>query len=160
VAPATAADFRLSQNKTLTIAAGQTTSTGQVTIAAVDNNLDEPNKTVRVSATASGTSGVADPADVTLIIVDDEVAPPTTVEGVELLRDVITEGQSRRFLIEGVPRGFSQYWLEVQALAAPFTAEADDFVLRARGRRGEERVVAAGSSVRMFEQRMSLLKAA
>ena len=69
-----AGDFTVSTNKTLTIAAGATTSTGAVTITAVDNNVDAPNKSVTVSATASG-GGVASPADQTLVITDDDAAP-------------------------------------------------------------------------------------
>ena len=79
-------DFTLTANKTLTIAAGAKGSTGTVTITAVDNNVDASNKTVTVSATASG-GGVANPTDQTLIITDDDAAPggitlsvsPTTV---------------------------------------------------------------------------------
>ncbi len=73
-----ASDFTVSNNKTLTIAAGATTSTGAVTITAVDNDVDAPNKTVTVSATASGGS-VADPTDQTLTITDDEGVPTVTL---------------------------------------------------------------------------------
>ena len=73
-----ARDFTVSNNKTLTIAAGATTSTGAVTITAVDNDVDAPNKTVTVSATASGGS-VADPTDQTLTITDDEGVPTVTL---------------------------------------------------------------------------------
>ena len=72
------APVTLSNNKTLTIAAGATTSTGTVTITAVDNEVDAPDKTVTVSATASGGS-VADPADQTLSINDDEGVPTATL---------------------------------------------------------------------------------
>ena len=69
-----AGDFTLSANKTLTIAAGAKASSGAVTITAVDNDIDAPNKTVTVSATASGGS-VADPTNQTLTITDDDAAP-------------------------------------------------------------------------------------
>ena len=72
-----AGDFTLS-GTTLTIAAGATTSTGTVTITAVDNDIDAPNKSVTVSATASGGS-VANPADQTLTITDDEGTPTVTL---------------------------------------------------------------------------------
>ena len=72
------APVTLSSNTTLTITAGATTSTGTVTITAVDNNVDAPDKTVTVSATASGGS-VADPADQTLSINDDEGVPTATL---------------------------------------------------------------------------------
>ena len=71
---AMAGDFSLSANKMLTIATGQTTSTGTVTITAVDNAMDAANKSVSVSGTASG-GNVQSPEDVTLTIADDE--PPT-----------------------------------------------------------------------------------
>ena len=73
-----AADFTLSTNKTLTIAAGATTSAGAVTITAVDNSVNAPDKTVTVSATASG-GGVANPANQTLTITDDDTNPPTAL---------------------------------------------------------------------------------
>jgi hypothetical protein len=63
--PATAADFSVTTNKKLTIAAGSTTSTGTVTITAVNNTVDNPDKSVTVSATASGGNGVSDPANQT-----------------------------------------------------------------------------------------------
>ncbi len=73
-----AGDFTLSATTTLTIAAGATTSAGAVTITAVDNNVDAPNKSVTVSATASG-GGVANPANQTLTINDDEGVPTVTL---------------------------------------------------------------------------------
>ena len=79
VLPAVAGDYTLSANRTLTIAAGATASTGVVTLTAVDNSLDAPNKTVTVSATASGGNGVANPADVALTITDDEAPPAVSV---------------------------------------------------------------------------------
>ena len=72
-----AGDFTVSNNKTLTIAAGATTSTGTVKITAVNNNVDAPNKSVTVSATASG-GGVTNPDNQTLTITDDD-APPTGI---------------------------------------------------------------------------------
>lgn len=39
VSPATASDYNLSTNTTLTIAAGSTTSTGAVTLTAADNTV-------------------------------------------------------------------------------------------------------------------------
>ena len=75
VSPATSADFTLSANKVLTIAVNTTTSTGTVTITAVDNAVDAPDKTVTVSGTISGGDAAA-PANVTLTITDDDVAPP------------------------------------------------------------------------------------
>ena len=51
----TAADFTQT-GKTLTIAPGATTSTGTVTIAAVDNNVHAPHKTVSVSGAVAVTT--------------------------------------------------------------------------------------------------------
>ncbi len=73
VSPAVGGDYALSDNTTLTIAAGSTTSTGAVTITARDNEVDAPNKTVTVSATATGGNGVANPANATLTITDDDL---------------------------------------------------------------------------------------
>ena len=71
VSPAVAGDFTLSRNVTLTIAAGETESTGVVTITAEDNRATAANKTVTLSG-ASGNSKVADPASVTLLIAEDD----------------------------------------------------------------------------------------
>ena len=75
VPPAVSGDFTLSTNKTLTIAVGQTTSSGTVTITANNNSVDTPNKRVRVSATADNSSGVMPPSAVTLTIMDDDAGP-------------------------------------------------------------------------------------
>ncbi len=79
VSPAVADDFTLSTNKTLTITAGQTTSTGTVTLTANNNIVDTPNKTVRVSGTASNSHGVTNPDDEDLTITDDDDAPELTL---------------------------------------------------------------------------------
>ena len=78
VSPAVAGDFTLSTNKTLTIAAGDTTSTGTVTIAANDNTIQAANKQVTVSGNATnGGGGVTQPAAKTLTITDDDSASAT-----------------------------------------------------------------------------------
>ncbi len=75
-ANADSSDFALSANRTLTIAAGDTSSTGAVTVRAVDNALDGPNKQVAVSgAVANAIGGYSNPADATLTIEDDEATP-------------------------------------------------------------------------------------
>ena len=57
----------------LTIAAGDTTSTGTRTVTAVPNDVDAPDRQVRVSATAQNMQGLAgDPAALTLTIEDDD----------------------------------------------------------------------------------------
>ena len=78
VSPAVSGDFALSANETLTIAAGQTTSTGTVTITAVNNDIDAPDKKITVSGNASG--GVTSPTSQTLTITDDEDTPTVTLE--------------------------------------------------------------------------------
>ena len=85
-ANAVSADFTLSNNPVLTIAVGATTSTGTVTITAVDNSVSASDKTVTVSATSLGRvlrSGravpdVTPPLPVPLTILDDE-SPVTTL---------------------------------------------------------------------------------
>ena len=80
VSPTVSDDFMLSTNKTLTIAAGRTDSTGTVTVRAVDNNVDATNKEVRVSATTDNSHGLAgNPSPVTLRITDDDDAPQLTL---------------------------------------------------------------------------------
>ena len=74
VSPAVSGDFTQS-GATLTIAAGSTTSTGPVTLTAVDNDVDAADKTVTVSATVSGGNGLSAPSSLTLTITDDEGAP-------------------------------------------------------------------------------------
>ncbi len=74
VAPATAADYRLGANRVLTVAAGERESAGVVTIAAVDNDAEAPDRTVTVSGKATNRQGLAgDPEPVTLTIADDEL---------------------------------------------------------------------------------------
>ena len=83
-----ASDFTLSSANTLTIAAGETTSTGTVTIAAVDNALDEPDKSVSVSGAVSH-DGVTPPTAKTLTITDDDPAPMLSIDSPS-----VTEGNS------------------------------------------------------------------
>ena len=80
VAPATAADFTLSAERTLTIAAGATASTGTVTITAVDNEADAPDKRVTVAGTGDNPLDVLGPsAAAALLIVDDDPTPVVTL---------------------------------------------------------------------------------
>ena len=74
---AVAGDFTLSTETTLTIAALATASTGTVTVAAVDNAVDAPDKEVTVSGTAANDRASADSAVMavtaaTLTIADDD----------------------------------------------------------------------------------------
>ena len=77
--PAVAADYTLSGSR-LTIAAGETTSTGTVTITAVNNPVHEGDKTVTVSATATNSYGITAPRDVELTIEEDEVLPVVSID--------------------------------------------------------------------------------
>ena len=81
--PSMPADYTQS-GMTLTIAAGETTSTGLVTITAVDNLVDAPDKRVTVSATATGGHGVRDPPAETLTITDDDDGP-----GLEIVQTML-----------------------------------------------------------------------
>ena len=73
VSPTVAGDLILSDNKTLTIPADTQASTGVVTITAVDNNVDAADKTVSVTATATGGNALVQaPGNQTLTITDDD----------------------------------------------------------------------------------------
>ena len=89
VDPAVAGDFTLA-GATLSFAADATMSTGEVTITAVDNDVDAPDKTVTVSGSVS-LEGVGAPADVSLTIVDDDEAP--VERGVDISPTALTIGE-------------------------------------------------------------------
>ena len=89
VSPTEPGDFTLSATKTLTITAGQTTSTGAVTITANDNNVAAPDKSVTVSGAATSEADLTAPPDVTLTIVDDEEA--STVVTLTVDRTTVAE---------------------------------------------------------------------
>ena len=80
-----ATDIALSTNTTLSFAAGDTTSTGTVTITANNNDFwmgqDEPPKQFTVSGTVSGHNGIPDPADEMLEITDDDAKPKVAIVG-------------------------------------------------------------------------------
>ena len=75
VDPATAADYELSPGTNLTIASGETASTGVVTITANDDPALGTTKQVRVTGTVSGGRGVQPPAARTLRILDNDGTP-------------------------------------------------------------------------------------
>ena len=77
--PAVDADFSLSTNKILSFAANATESTGTVTITAVTNSVDTPDKTIGVKGELSSGVDLRGPADVTLTITDDDDAPQLTL---------------------------------------------------------------------------------
>ena len=73
VTPAVTGDFTQS-GSVLTVAFGETASTGTVTVTAVPNFVDADNKEVTVSATAANGQGIAgDPSSLTVTIEDDDV---------------------------------------------------------------------------------------
>ncbi len=71
-------------------------------------------------------------------------AEAQVVSAPTLLRDEITEGESRRFVIAGVPRGYSRYFVQFKALEG-YTASAGDVVFEARA----DYVVSPGQSGRV-----------
>ena len=72
VPPAVAADYSLSSNRVLTIAAGSLASIGTVTLTAVDNDIDGPDKTVTIRAAVTSDAEVSDPASLRLLIEDED----------------------------------------------------------------------------------------
>ena len=74
VAPAVAAEFT-QEGTTLTIAAGDTASSGEVTVSGVDDDHYVGVKQVLVSATVTGSDDISAPASVTLTIGEDEDEP-------------------------------------------------------------------------------------
>ena len=83
--PATGSDYTLGTNTTLTIAAGDTASTGVVTVTGIGNDVDEADKTVRVKGAASNDLGTGGPSDITLTIEDNDTRGVTvSLEDLEL----------------------------------------------------------------------------
>ena len=70
----------LTGSATLTIAANATTTTDTVTLTGVDDDVFTGNRFVAVSGTAVNTDGVTGPADVRLVVRDDETVPLEDVE--------------------------------------------------------------------------------
>ena len=139
-----AGDFSLSANRTLTIAAGSTASVGAVTVTAADNDVDAPDKRLRVSGVAAGGRGVADPAAVTLTIDDDEALPTVTLD---LAPRSIVEGSGVNVtVVRAVLSGPSGEAATVTVTAEPVAASgavADDFTLSA----ATTLTIAAGTTV-------------
>ena len=125
-APATAADFTLSPNKTLTIEAGDKTSTGTVTLTAVNNALDAPDKTVTVTGTvASYGLGTIASATQTLTITDDD----TPVVTLALTPSSISENGGQSTVTARLSPVSSQATVVTVAAAAVSPAVAGDFRL-------------------------------
>ena len=126
VSPAVTRDFTLSSNKTLTIDAGQTTSSGTVTISANNNDVDTPDKTVRVSGTADNSHGVTDPDDVELTITDDDAAPTVMLR---LSRTSIGEDGGSTTVTARLDRTSSETTTVTVSATAVSPAAARDFTL-------------------------------
>ncbi len=77
--PATTDDYTLSTPATLTIASGETSSTGEVTITAVNNEFYTGDKTVQAGGTAMNDEGIMGPDAVELVIEEDEEVPTVTL---------------------------------------------------------------------------------
>ena len=79
VAPAVADDFTLSTNKVLAIKAGETASSGTVTITANNNDVGRGNQRVTVSgaAVSDNDGDLTPPGDVTLTITEDDAVATT-----------------------------------------------------------------------------------
>ena len=116
VSPAVAGDITLSTDKVLTIPAGRTASTGVVTLTAVDNDTDTPNKAFTISATAANTLGVDDPDDETLTVVDEDPAPKATL--------VLEQSSIRES--DDTNRTGNQHETTVKGDAGPPVESADD----------------------------------
>ena len=76
---------------TLTIQAGSLWSRGRVRITALQNDVDDTGRTVRVSGTSANALGVTQPGDLTLAISDDDPTPTVTLA---LTPDTLHESQS------------------------------------------------------------------
>ena len=83
VAPAVASDFTLSDETVLTIGAGNTTSTGTVTITANDNDVGGGDQRVTVAGEAASDGDLTPPGDVTLTIVEDDPVATTVTLAVD-----------------------------------------------------------------------------
>ena len=127
VAPAVARDFELSAGPVLTIAVGQTLSSGTVTVTATTNSVDAPDKRVTVSGTAAGPTGMADPASKTLTITDDDATPTVTLvltppsitenEGVSTVTARLNGATSQRVTVTVmVPPAAGDYALSANAV--------------------------------------------
>ena len=124
VSPAVAGDFMLT-GTTLSVAANATKSTGTVTITAVDNAVDSPDKMVRVSGTVS-LSGADAPVDVTLIITDEESPPVVTLM---LTPQMISEDEGVSTVTAMVSPASSEAFTVTVSTSAVSPAVAGDFML-------------------------------
>ena len=119
-------DFTLSAGGRLTIPALATASTGSVTLTAVDDDTDAPDKALKVLATAANTQGIEQPDPVDLTIADDE--PPPTVT-LELSRASINEASGSSTVTARLSHPSSEATTVTVAAAAVSPALAADFTI-------------------------------
>ena len=126
VDPAMTGDFQLN-GSTLRIAAGDTESTGTVTIEAVDNDTEAPNKRVTVTATTQNDFDVGDPAPRTLTITDNEF--PSTTVTLSVTPDEVQEGDSSPVTVTAMLNGSARAGVtEITiTVSAGTAAAASDF---------------------------------
>ena len=136
VSPANGSDFELGANLELMIAANQTGSTGSVTVTAVDDDVDGPNKQITITATVTAPTGLASPAARTLTITDDdedEAAPKAAELTVTLVlapEQVIENGGESRVSAQLSAATTQDVTVTVSA-AAVAPADSNDFSLGA-----------------------------
>ena len=133
-----AADYLLTPNKELTIAAGATASSGVVTLTAVDNNVDAPDKTVTVLARADNSQGVTAPSNVTLTITDDDATPQVTLV---LMPDSIGENGGVSTITATLERASSEETTVTVSASADSPAVSADYMLT----NNKELTIAAGA---------------
>ena len=126
VSPSAAGDYRLGSNRVLTIAAGATTSTGDVTVTAVNNAVDAPDKETTVSATATNSQGVTAPAPVTLTLRDNDATPTVTLR---LSADSISEAGGTSTVTASLNHPSSEDTTVTVSVAPVLPAVAGDFTL-------------------------------
>ena len=136
VAPATAGDFTLSENRVLRFAENATASTGTVTIAPVDDDVPEPRDAVRVSGAVSG-ADIADPESVTLSIANDDDLEPF---------DVAVEGPAQVSVSESAGAATVTVTLTTQGTDRPaFDAHLHYAVQPGTATRGEDWTAPSGT---------------
>ena len=122
---APADDVTLSSPRTLTIAAGATTTPDTVTLTATPNDVDAPDKTVPVSGTTPN-SLVTGPAPVNLTITDDDDPPTVTLV---LSPESIREDAKVSTVTATLDHASSAETTVVVSAQAVFPAVAGDFEL-------------------------------
>ena len=126
-------DFSLSSSKTLTIAAGNTGSTGAVTVTAVDNTRDEPDKSVTVSGSAANSQGITQPSSVTLAITDDDGAPTLSIDSPSVAEGAVGETSTLRFTVTLSPASGQQVTVGYADDGTGTATAGEDYAVLAAG---------------------------